>query len=81
MKCLPCGLIHEHKLPSKLIELFKAAENTSLVGFGTTQEQQTFALLSALIDTQDTVFFEELNQELSDFLLTLSDSLLVNSNN
>jgi len=79
MKLSPYSLIHEHKLPSKLSELFKIAESTSIVGFGATKEQQTFTLLSALIDTQDTVFFEELNQELDEYFLSLSNDLLVNS--
>jgi len=47
MKSPPCGLIHEHKLPSKLFELFKVAESTSIVGFGATKEQQIFITICA----------------------------------
>ena len=90
MKSSPCSFvdehqvhphkIHQHKLPSKLSELFQAADNTSIVGFGATQTQQEFMLLCAILNSQNSVFFEELNQELHEYFLTLSNDLLVNSN-
>ena len=72
------NFIHKHKLPSKLVRLLKSSESSSVVGFGATQEQQDFMLLTALLASQSTIFFEELKQELDEYFLTLSNSLQVN---
>jgi len=80
MKSSPYRLTHEHKLPSKLTELFKVAESTSIVGFGATKKQQDFMLLTAFLDSKNSVFLEELTQELDEYFLTLTNDLLVNLN-
>lgn len=80
MKTSQCDLINIHKLPSKLVELLNTAENTSIVGFGVTQEQRDFMLLSAIIANQDPHFFKELTEEVNEYFTTLSESLSVNGN-
>lgn len=70
--------VHKHKLPSKLVELLNSSDNSSVVGFGETPEQQDFMLLSALLNSKNIDFFEELKDELDEYFLTLSNSLLVN---
>tara|TARA_R110000744_G_scaffold257842_2_gene373216 strand:+ start:6934 stop:7179 length:246 start_codon:yes stop_codon:yes gene_type:complete len=72
--------IHTHKLPPKLIELLKLTERSSIVGFGTTQVQQDLMLLTAILSSKNSVFFEELSQELHDYIVTLSHSLLQQPN-
>jgi len=77
----PQTFVHKHKLPTKLLELLQSSDSSSVIGFGTTPEQQDFMLLSALLDSKNTDFFEELKHELDEYFLTLSNSLLVHSNN
>lgn len=67
--------VHKHKLPPRLLELLQSSERSSLVGFGATQEQRDFMLVSALLNNQDTDFFQQLKQELDKYFLTLSYSL------
>tara|TARA_R110001583_G_scaffold3468_7_gene22129 strand:+ start:20789 stop:21034 length:246 start_codon:yes stop_codon:yes gene_type:complete len=74
------SLINIHKLPPKLVELLKAAESTSVVGFGVTQEQQDFMLLKAILENKNSDFFEGLTQEVVEYFLTLSKNLSVSSN-
>ena len=73
--------VHKHKLPPKLVELVKSSDSSSVVGFGTTPEQQDFMLLSAILNSKNIAFVEELKHELDEYFLTLSNSLLVHSNN
>lgn len=80
MKSSQYDLVNIHKLPPKLVGLLKTAENTSVVGFGVTQQQRDYMLLSAIIANQSAGFSKELSSELKDYFLTLSESLSVNGN-
>jgi hypothetical protein len=80
LKISQYSVINIHKLPPKLVKLLKTAENTSIVGFGVTQEQRDFMLLSAIIANQDPVFFNELTEEVKEYFSILSESLSVNGN-
>ncbi len=81
MKSAEYSIIHKHKLPPKLIELLKSSESSSIVGFGATKEQQDFMVLSAILASKNTAFFEDLTKEFDEYLVTLSHSLSVHSNN
>ena len=78
MESATYGLIHQHKLPSKLVKLLKEAEVGPIVGFGATQEQRDIMLLTAVVNSQSTAYFEELKQEFDEYFLTLSNSLIAN---
>lgn len=73
--------IRYHKLPSKVTELLTIAEKTTLVGFGATPEQQYFMLFTAVFSMKTPDFQHKLNKELSDYFLTLSESLSVDCTN
>lgn len=72
--------IHTHKLPPKLVELLKLSERSSIVGFGTTQEQQDLMLLTAILSSKNSAFFEELSQELDAYTVRLTHSVLLQRN-
>ena len=74
MKSSQSSLINIHKLPPKLAELLKTAENTPIVGFGKTQEQRDFMLLSAIIENQDPEFFKKLTKEVKEYFSSLSEA-------
>ena len=69
------GLVH--KLPPKLVELFKNTEKSSLVGFGKTKEQQDHMLLMAVLSNQNSDFYQGLKKDLTDYFATLSEGLSV----
>ena len=73
------ALVHKHKLPPKLLELLQSVDHSTVIGFGSTPEQRDFMLLSALLNSQNTSFFQALKHDLDEYFFTLSDSLLVTS--
>ncbi|MGV2872630.1 hypothetical protein [Colwellia sp. E150_009] len=74
MKPSQSSLIHIHKLPPKLTELLKTAENTPVVGFGKTQEQRDFMLISAILENQDPEFFKKLTKEVKEYFSNLNEA-------
>lgn len=73
-------LANIHKLPPKLLTLLNSVEHSSVVGFGKTQQQRDYMLLTAVIASQDCVFAKALTQELKAYFLTLRENLSVSIN-